>query len=151
MSYASRTFELSCQRLVAWVQGVIATLRSNGWPVCEELRPYLRRELGWPLYELGRIRLHKKTSRVHGQYLLSGHVLDTAMTAAGAQVLVQVGDRLGQPGMMRPEHRTAGGRAAQADVDILVRSDRQLSREGLAGAAGGWLRTVVKDGRRQQR
>jgi tetratricopeptide (TPR) repeat protein len=26
---------------------------------CEELRPYLRRELGWPLYELGRIRLVK--------------------------------------------------------------------------------------------
>src|SRR4029077_18144912 len=26
---------------------------------CEELRPYLRRELGWPLSELGRIRLHR--------------------------------------------------------------------------------------------
>jgi tetratricopeptide (TPR) repeat protein len=26
---------------------------------CAELRPYLRRELGWPLYELGRIRLVK--------------------------------------------------------------------------------------------
>ncbi len=26
---------------------------------CEELRPYLRRELGWPLNELGRIRLHQ--------------------------------------------------------------------------------------------
>ena len=25
---------------------------------CEELRPYLRREFGWPLTELGRIRLH---------------------------------------------------------------------------------------------
>src|SRR5439155_19579805 len=26
---------------------------------CEELRPYLRRELGWPLTELGRIRLQR--------------------------------------------------------------------------------------------
>jgi branched-subunit amino acid aminotransferase/4-amino-4-deoxychorismate lyase len=26
---------------------------------CEELRPYLRRELGWPLSELGRIRLRR--------------------------------------------------------------------------------------------
>ena len=26
---------------------------------CDELRPYLRRELGWPLSELGRIRLHR--------------------------------------------------------------------------------------------
>jgi hypothetical protein len=35
------------------------------------------------------------------QHPLSGHVLDTTMTAAGAQVSVQVGDRLGQPSMMR--------------------------------------------------
>jgi tetratricopeptide (TPR) repeat protein len=26
---------------------------------CDELRPYVRRELGWPLSELGRIRLHR--------------------------------------------------------------------------------------------
>jgi hypothetical protein len=26
---------------------------------CDELRPYLRREMGWPLSELGRIRLRK--------------------------------------------------------------------------------------------
>jgi tetratricopeptide (TPR) repeat protein len=31
---------------------------------CEELRPYLRRELGWPLTELGRIRL--QIGDVHG-------------------------------------------------------------------------------------
>ena len=30
---------------------------------CQELGPYLRRELGWPLNELGRIRLQSKTSR----------------------------------------------------------------------------------------
>ena len=30
---------------------------------CEELRPYLRRELGWPLTELGRIRLQKRRHR----------------------------------------------------------------------------------------
>src|SRR5687767_5976224 len=31
---------------------------------CEELRPYLRREFGWPLTELGRIRLRK--GDIHG-------------------------------------------------------------------------------------
>ena len=36
------------------------------------------------------------------QQPLSGHVLDTAVAAAGPQVLVQVGDRLGQPGVMGP-------------------------------------------------
>jgi tetratricopeptide (TPR) repeat protein len=43
-------------------------LRLRGWShaaerealaACEELRPYMRRELGWPLSELGRIRLRK--------------------------------------------------------------------------------------------
>jgi hypothetical protein len=37
-------------------------------------------------------------------------MLDTAMAAAGAQVLVQVADRLGQPGMMGRQHGPASGR-----------------------------------------
>jgi tetratricopeptide (TPR) repeat protein len=40
---------------------------------CEELRPYLRRELGWPLSELGRIRLRR--GDIHGaqEVLLAAH------------------------------------------------------------------------------
>ncbi|HEX2232813.1 MAG TPA: hypothetical protein VHG69_05565 [Thermoleophilaceae bacterium] len=40
---------------------------------CEELRPYLRREMGWPLTELGRIRL--RTGDVDGaeEALLAAH------------------------------------------------------------------------------
>lgn len=40
---------------------------------CEELRPYLRRELGWPLYELGRIRLHKGDLLGAEEALLAAH------------------------------------------------------------------------------
>ncbi len=40
---------------------------------CEELRPYLRRELGWPLYELGRIRLHKGDIAGAEDALLASH------------------------------------------------------------------------------
>jgi tetratricopeptide (TPR) repeat protein len=42
---------------------------------CEELRPYLRREMGWPLTELGRIRL--RTGDVDGaeEALLAAHRL----------------------------------------------------------------------------
>ena len=40
---------------------------------CEELRPYLRRELGWPLSELGRIRLHKGDIDGAEQALLAAH------------------------------------------------------------------------------
>lgn len=40
---------------------------------CEELRPYLRRELGWPLCELGRIRLQKGDIGGAEEALLAGH------------------------------------------------------------------------------
>src|SRR4051812_36611143 len=40
---------------------------------CEELRPHLRRELGWPLSELGRIRLHKAHIAGAEEALLAAH------------------------------------------------------------------------------
>ena len=40
---------------------------------CEELRPYLRRELGWPLNELGRIRLHQRDLVGAEEALLAAH------------------------------------------------------------------------------
>ena len=40
---------------------------------CEELRPYLRRELGWPLNELGRIRLHQGDIAGAEQALVAAH------------------------------------------------------------------------------
>ena len=40
---------------------------------CEELRPYLRRELGWPLTELGRIRLRRGDVDGAEQAFLEAH------------------------------------------------------------------------------
>ena len=40
---------------------------------CEELRPYLQRELGWPLNELGQIRLHKGDIAGAEEALLAAH------------------------------------------------------------------------------
>jgi tetratricopeptide (TPR) repeat protein len=40
---------------------------------CDELRPYLRRELGWPLNELGRIRLHRGDIAGAEEALLAAH------------------------------------------------------------------------------
>lgn len=40
---------------------------------CDELRPYLRRELGWPLSELGRIRLRKGDVAGAEEALLAAH------------------------------------------------------------------------------
>jgi tetratricopeptide (TPR) repeat protein len=41
------------------LRGSCAEAEEEALGACEELRPYLRRELGWPLTELGRIR-HKR-------------------------------------------------------------------------------------------
>jgi tetratricopeptide (TPR) repeat protein len=40
---------------------------------CEELRPFLRREMGWPLSELGRIRLHKGDLEGAGEALVAAY------------------------------------------------------------------------------
>jgi hypothetical protein len=85
---------------------------------------------------------------------LAGHVLVAAVAAAGPQVLVQVADRLGQPGMMGGQHSLAGGRVAQAveDRDTLgrpqdhiegrhgvaaMRAPQQLARGGVAALEHG--------------
>jgi hypothetical protein len=69
------------------------------------------------------------------QQALSGHVLDTAMAAAGPQVLVQVADRLGQPSMMGRQHRPSSGWIAEAvqDRDALGRPQDHI--EGWDGVA----------------
>jgi tetratricopeptide (TPR) repeat protein len=75
---------------------------------CEELRPYLRRELGWPLSELGRIRLHK------------GDI-------AGAEDALLAAHRAGwdpQPGLALV--RLAQGDAATAAASIRDALDRPL-------------------------
>jgi tetratricopeptide (TPR) repeat protein len=41
------------------LRGSCAEAEREALLACDELRPYLRRELGWPLTELGRIRLRK--------------------------------------------------------------------------------------------
>jgi hypothetical protein len=59
-----------------------------------------------------------------GQQPLSGHMLNTAVAAAGADVLVQVADRLGQPGVMRGQHGSSGRWVAEPveDGDALGRA-----------------------------
>ena len=41
------------------LRGACAEAEEQALLACEELRPYLRRELGWPLTELGRIRFRR--------------------------------------------------------------------------------------------
>jgi tetratricopeptide (TPR) repeat protein len=55
---------------------------------CEELRPYVRRELGWPLSELGRIRLRKGDLAGAEEALLAAH--DAGWDAQPGLALVQL-------------------------------------------------------------
>jgi hypothetical protein len=62
------------------------------------------------------------------QHPLSGHVLDTAMSTAGPQVLVQVANRFRQSRMMGGQYRPAGGRIPEAveDRDALGRPQHHI-------------------------
>jgi tetratricopeptide (TPR) repeat protein len=55
------------------LRGSCNDAESQALVACEELRPYLRRELGWPLNELGRIRLHKGDIGGAEEALLAAH------------------------------------------------------------------------------
>src|SRR5215204_4415623 len=55
------------------LRGACAEAEREALVACEELRPYLRREMGWPLSELGRIRLRKGDIEGAEHALLSAH------------------------------------------------------------------------------
>jgi tetratricopeptide (TPR) repeat protein len=55
------------------LRGSCNEAQSQALMACEELRPYLRRELGWPLNELGRIRLHLGDVAGAEEALLAAH------------------------------------------------------------------------------
>lgn len=55
------------------LRGSSADAESQILIACEELRPYLRREFGWPLTELGRIRLRRGDIEGAEQAFLAAH------------------------------------------------------------------------------
>jgi tetratricopeptide (TPR) repeat protein len=55
------------------LRGSCSEAEGQALMACEELRPYLARELGWPLNELGRIRLHKGDIAGAEEALLAAH------------------------------------------------------------------------------
>jgi tetratricopeptide (TPR) repeat protein len=55
------------------LRGSCKEAESQALMACEELRPHLRRELGWPLNELGRIRLYRGDIAGAEEALLAAH------------------------------------------------------------------------------
>ena len=68
---------------------------------CEELRPYLRREMGWPLTELGRIRLRKGDIEGAEQALLAAHQVGWDPQPGLALVQLAQGDIASAVGSIR--------------------------------------------------
>ncbi|MCX4695359.1 transcriptional regulator [Streptomyces sp. NBC_01408] len=57
------------------LRGQCANAEQQVLLACDELRPYVRRELGWPLTELGRIRLRRGDLTGAAEALLAAHRL----------------------------------------------------------------------------
>ncbi len=55
------------------LRGSCGAAETEALAACEELRPYLRREMGWPLSELGRIRLRRGDIQGAEEALLAAH------------------------------------------------------------------------------
>jgi tetratricopeptide (TPR) repeat protein len=68
---------------------------------CAELRPYVRRELGWPLNELGRIRLHKGDIAGAEEALLEAHRAGWDPQPALALVRLAQGDTSAAAALIR--------------------------------------------------
>jgi tetratricopeptide (TPR) repeat protein len=68
---------------------------------CEELRPYLRREMGWPLSELGRIRLRKGDLDGAEEALLAAHGIGWEAQPGLALVSLARGDVLAAAAAIR--------------------------------------------------
>jgi len=55
------------------LRGSCSEAETEALSACEELRPYLRREMGWPLSELGRIRLRMRDIEGAEEAFLAAH------------------------------------------------------------------------------
>ena len=83
------------------LRGSCNEAESQALLACEELRPYLRRELGWPLNELGRIRLHKGDITGAEEALLAAHRAGWDPQPGLALVRLAQGDAAGAAASIR--------------------------------------------------
>ena len=83
------------------LRGSCNEAESQALLACEELRPYLRRELGWPLNELGRIRLHKGDVTGAEEALLAAHRAGWDPQPGLALVRLAQGDATGAAASIR--------------------------------------------------
>jgi tetratricopeptide (TPR) repeat protein len=109
---------------------------------CEELRPYLRRELGWPLNELGRIRLHRGDIAGAEEALLAAHRAGWDPQPGLALVRLAQGDVSTaaasiRAALERPLRVPSKERPPNTDLQRAPLLDAQVQIEIAAGDIGG--------------
>jgi tetratricopeptide (TPR) repeat protein len=108
---------------------------------CEELRPYLRRELGWPLNELGRIRLHTGDLAGAHESLIAAHRAGWDPQPGLALVQLALGDVARaatsiRGSLERPSKVPSKERPPNSDLERAPLLDAQVEIELAAGQVG---------------
>ena len=83
------------------LRGACDEAEQEALAACEELSPYLRREMGWPLSELGRIRLRKGDVDGAEEALLAAHRVGWDPQPGLALVRLAQGDALAAAASIR--------------------------------------------------
>ena len=83
------------------LRGSCGEAETEALGACEELRPYLRREMGWPLSELGRIRLRRGDIEGAEEALLAAHRAGWDPQPGLALVRLAQGDAAAAAGSIR--------------------------------------------------
>jgi tetratricopeptide (TPR) repeat protein len=109
---------------------------------CDELRPYLRREMGWPLSELGRIRLRKGDIDGAEEALLAAHRVGWEPQPGLALVRLAQGDAAAaaaaiRDALDRPSRVPSKELPPDTDLQRAPLLDAQVEIEIAAGDLGG--------------
>ena len=83
------------------LRGSCCEAETEALSACEELRPYLRREMGWPLSELGQIRLRRGDIEGAEEALLAAHRAGWDPQPGLALVRLAQGDTTAAAGAIR--------------------------------------------------
>lgn len=120
------------------LRGSCNEAESQALVACEELRPYLRRELGWPLAELGRIRLHRGDIAGAEEALMAAHRAGWDPQPGLALVHLARGETAAavasiRDAVERPLHVPSKERPPNTDLQRAPLLDAQVQIEIVAG------------------
>ena len=136
------------------LRGACSEAESQALMACKELRAHLRRELGWPLNELGRIRLHLGDMTGAEEALLAAHragwdpqpglaLVRLAQGDAGTAT-ASIRDALERPRRLPSKERPPNNDLQRAPLlEVLVEIEAQAGDIGRARSAADELDDIA--------